>query len=60
MIMSTILLFGIPFIIILMYNRYSPSIDVIMSGNKYIVILWYNKYNKNKKYKRTYIELFKM
>lgn len=60
MIMSTILLFSIPFIIIFMYNRYSPSIDVIMSGNKYIVILWYNKYNKNKKYKRTYIELFKM
>lgn len=60
MIMSIILLFGIPFIIILIYKKYSPSIDVIMSGNKYIVILRYNKYNKNNKYKRTYIELFKM
>lgn len=48
--------------IIIMYNRYLPKIDIVMSRNKYIVLLWYNKWywNEQYKYKRTYIKLFEI
>ena len=46
--------------IIIMYNRYLPKIDVVISGNKYIVLLWYNKWYWDGQYKRTYIKLFKI
>lgn len=44
--------------IIVMYNKYSPKIDIIISGNKYIMLLWYNKYYWNGEYKRAFVKLF--
>lgn len=46
--------------IILLYNEYSPAIDVVKSGNKYTILLWYNKKYYNEGVKRVYIKLFEI
>lgn len=46
--------------IIVMYNKYSPKIDIVISRNKYIVLLWYNKWYLSGEYERTYIILFEV
>ena len=46
--------------VIVMYNKYFPKIDIVISNNKYIVLLWYNKYYLNGEYKRIYIKLFEV
>lgn len=46
--------------IIVMYNKYFPNIDIVISRNKYIVLLWYNKWYLNGECKRTYIKLFEV
>ena len=58
--------FNVLFLIVLciwvtmIYNKYSPKIDIVISRNKYIVLLWYNKWYWNREYKRTYIKLFEV
>ena len=58
--------FNVLFLIVLciwvtmIYNKYSPRIDIVISRNKYIVLLWYNKWYWNREYKRTYIKLFEV
>lgn len=46
--------------IIVMYNKYSPKIDIVTSRNKYIVLLWDNKWYWNGEYRRAYIKLFEV
>ena len=46
--------------IIIMYNKYSPKIDIITLRNKYIILLWYNKWYYSGEYERTYIILFEV
>ena len=45
-----------------LFNKYEPSIDVIVQGNGYIVLLWYNSHKSNYPNKpivvRDYIQLF--
>ena len=45
-----------------LFNKYEPSIDVIVQGNRYIVLLWYNSHKANYPNKpivvRNYIQLF--
>ena len=56
-----VLLFIVLYIwIIIMYNKYSPKIDIVTSRNKYIVLLWYNKWYYSGEYERTYIILFEV
>lgn len=47
------------FIIILLYlyNKYCPQIDIILSNNKYVVIIWYYTKDNNGNYVRTYKRL---
>ena len=47
------------FIIILLYlyNKYCPQIDIILSNNKYVVIIWYYIKDNNGNYVRTYKKL---
>ena len=58
--------FNVLFLIVLciwvtmVYNKYSPKIDIITSRNKYIVLLWYNKWYYSGEYERTYIILFEV
>ena len=46
--------------ITILYDKYSPKIDIVISRNKYIVLLWYNKWYGSEKCKRTYIKLFEV
>ena len=46
--------------IIVMYNKYSPKIDIVTSRDRYIILLWYNKWYWNEECKRTYIKLFEV
>ena len=32
--------------IIMLYNRFSPTLDIIKRGNRYTILLWY--YNLNR------------
>ena len=47
---------AIIFLIILLYlyNKYHPQIDIILSNNKYVVIIWYYIKDNNGNYVRTY------
>nr|DAG91346.1 MAG TPA: hypothetical protein [Crassvirales sp.] len=60
MVYNVLLLIALCVWVIIMYNRYLPKIDIVISGNKYIVLLWYNKWYWNEQYKRTYIKLFEI
>ena len=46
--------------IIVVYNNYSPKIDIVTSKNKYTVLLWYNKWYYSGECGRTYIKLFEI
>lgn len=46
--------------IIVVYNNYSPKIDIVISKNKHIVLLWYNKWYYSGECGRTYIKLFEI
>lgn len=45
--------------IIILYSRYYPKIDIVLSHNKTKVLLWYSKYS-NGYCSRAYIELFEI
>lgn len=45
---------------IMAYRKYSPKIDIVLSGRKYIVLLWYYKYSWDGDCKRTYTKLFEI
>lgn len=57
---NVLLLIVIYIWIIVMYNKYSPNIDIVTSRDKYIVLLWYNKWYLSGEYERTYIILFEV
>lgn len=46
--------------VIMVYDKYSPKIDIVESRDKYIIFLWYNKWYWNEKCKRVYIKLFEI
>lgn len=56
-----IIVFLIIYVMVLI-NKYEPSIDVIVQGNRYMVLLWYNSHKSNYPNKpivvRNYIQLF--
>ena len=45
-------------VLVLLYGKYEPYIDIIKRTNKHIIILWYNKKVFKDEIIRTYIELF--
>ena len=56
--MVRIILCIISFIVLLyLYNKYHPQIDIILSNNKYVVIIWYYIKDNNGNYVRTYKKL---
>ena len=56
--MIRIILCIISFIVLLyLYNKYHPQIDIILSNNKYVVIIWYYIKDNNGNYVRTYNKL---
>lgn len=48
--------------VMVLINKYEPSIDIIVQGERYRVLLWYNSYKSNYSNKpivvRNYIQLF--
>lgn len=49
--------------VMVLFNHYEPSIDIIVVDNRYKVLLWYNKYQWNylinkPEVVRNYIQLF--
>lgn len=40
--------------------KYSPKIDIVLSGNKKVILLWYYKYYRNGDIKRVYTKLFEI
>ena len=48
--------------VIVLFNHYEPSIDIIVQGRRYRVLLWYNSHKSNYPNKpivvRNYIQLF--
>ena len=56
--MVRIILCIISFIVLLyLYNKYHPQIDIILSNNNYVVIIWYYTKDNNGNYVRTYKKL---
>lgn len=53
------IIIAIIFIIILLYlyNKYYPQIDIIPSNGNYIIIIWYSTKDNNGNYIRTYKKL---
>ena len=56
-----IIVFLIIYVMVLI-NKYEPSIDVVVQGNRYMVLLWYNSHKSNYPNKpivvRNYKQLF--
>ena len=44
-------------ILLYLYNKYHPQIDIILSNNKYVIIIWYYTKDNNGNYVRTYKKL---
>ena len=48
--------------VMVLINKYEPSIDIIVQGKRYRVLLWYNSHKSNYPNKpivvRNYIQLF--
>ena len=49
--------------VVVLFNYYEPSIDIIVAGNRYKILLWYNKHQWNHfinkpEVVRNYIQLF--
>ena len=56
--MVKIILYIISFIVLLyLYNKYHPQIDIILSNNMYVIIVWYYIKDNNGNYVRTYKKL---
>lgn len=53
------IIIAIIFIIVLLYlyNKYHPQIDIILSNGNYIMIIWYYTKDNNGNYVRTYKKL---
>lgn len=53
------IIIAIIFIIVLLYlyNKYHPQIDIIPSNRNYIIIIWYSTKDNNGNYIRTYKKL---
>ena len=41
-------------LLLFIYNKYSPKIDIILSNENYVFIIWYNGRDNNGNYVRTY------
>lgn len=41
-------------LLLFLYNKYSPKIDIILSNGNYVFIMWYNGRDNNRNYVRTY------
>ena len=44
-------------VLLYLYNKYHPQIDIILSNNKYVVIIWYYIKDNNGNYVRAYKKL---
>lgn len=44
-------------LLLFLYNKYSPKVDIILSNGNYVVIMWYNGRDNNGNYVRTYKRL---
>lgn len=48
-------------LLIRIFTRYDPNLDLVQSGKKYILFLWYNKYNWGGEYEgKKQIKLFEI
>ena len=41
-------------LLLFIYNKYSPKVDIILSNRNYVFIIWYNGKDNNGNYVRTY------
>lgn len=41
-------------LLLFIYNKYSPKVDIILSNGNYVFIIWYNSKDNNGNYVRTY------
>ena len=44
-------------LLLFLYNKYSPKVDIILSNENYMFIMWYNGRDNNGNYVRTYKRL---
>lgn len=44
-------------LLLFLYNKYSPNVDIILSNGNYVFIMWYNGRDNNGNYVRTYKRL---
>ena len=44
-------------VLLYLYNKYHPQIDIILSNENYIIIIWYYTKDNNGNYVRTYKKL---
>ena len=44
-------------VLLYLYNKYYPQIDIILSNNMYVIIIWYYTKDNNGNYVRTYKKL---
>ena len=44
-------------LLLFIYNKYSPKVDIILSNGNYVFIIWYNGRDNNGNYVRTYKKL---
>ena len=49
-----IIIICIIILLLFIYNKYSPKIDIILSNGNYVFIIWYNDRDNNGNYVRTY------
>ena len=56
-ILILIIILFIIFIILKLYDRWYPHIDIIKRFNKHTIILWYNKKISRNEVMRSYIKL---
>lgn len=55
--MIKIIIICIIILLLFLYNKYSPKVDVILSNENYVFIMWYNGRDNNGNYVRTYKRL---
>ena len=41
-------------LLLFIYNKYSPKVDIILSNGNYVFIIWYNGKDNNGNYVRIY------
>lgn len=44
-------------LLLFLYNKYSPKVDMILSNGNHVFIMWYNGRDNNGNYVRTYKRL---